>query len=382
MSASPRVVALDWTRGIVVVLMTVDHASLAFYRDRITVDAPYLYHPGMALQAAPFLLRFITYACAPTFLFLSGISLALALEKRARAGASAWGLDRYLLTRGVILVALDVAWMSLAFEEHRGETWLEVLGTIGFFMILMIFVRRIPTPWLLMALPVLMVAVEWLQGLVDSDSPLSSVLFRGGTFPNRSLFDGSQSMMLCYPFAPWWCFFALGWCAGGPVARWRASCDGPRTLLRATAGLAVGGLCLFLFVRGLNGYGNAGQLRDRDGVLQWLNVSATPPALSHMGLTLGIMAALLFAGSYGERRGWLAGRVSRWIIVFGQSALFFYVIHIHLLVFSARLLGVERQCGLGVTLAAWAGTLLVLNPVCARYQAYRVVHPRSWTRFL
>jgi hypothetical protein len=83
-----------------------------------------------------------------------------------------------------------------------------------------------------------------------------------------------------------------------------------------------------------------------------------------------------------ERRGWLAGRVSAWLVVFGQSALFFYLIHIHLLVFSARALGVERQCGLGVTLWAMAGTLVVMNPICGRYHAYKVAHPRGWTRFL
>ena len=376
-----RVLALDWTRGIVVVLMTVDHASKGFYRDRIEVDAPYLYHPGMLIPAVPFFLRWITYACAPTFLFLAGTSLMLTLAKRARSGASPWTLDRYLLTRGAILIALDTVWMSLAFERAPGDTWVQILATIGFCMILMIPLRRLPTSWLLAVLPFFAVAIEQLQSLVDEGSTLRAVIFEGGTFPDRSIFDGSKSLLFSYPFAPWWCFFALGWCFGGLLSKWRTQPDGSRTLLRVTGGGAVGALLLFVLVRGLNGYGNAGQLRDREGVIQWLNVSATPPALAHMGLTMGIMALILFAGFYGERQGWLSGPASRWLIVFGQSALFFYLLHIHLLVFSARLLGVESKCGLAVTLVAFAATLVILHPLCARYHAYRLAHPGGWTRF-
>jgi uncharacterized membrane protein len=381
-AATTRVLALDWTRGIVVVLMTVDHASKAFYRDRIEVDAPYLYHPGMPLPAVPFLLRWITYICAPTFLFLAGTSLAVTLAKRARSGSPPRTIDRYLLTRGAILIALDTVWMSLAFEQTLGETWVQVLATIGFCMILMIPLRRVPASWLLVSLPFFAVAIEWLAGRVDPDSTLSAVLFQGGTLLHRSLFDRSKPLLLTYPFAPWWCFFAFGWCFGGLLPRWKAEPDGTRTVLRVTAGAGATGLALFVFVRGMNGYGNAGQLRDREGLIQWLNVSATPPALAQMGLTMGIMAFILFAGVCGEHRGWLAGRMSRWLIVFGQSALFFYLLHIHLLVFSARLLGVESRCGLAATLMAAAATLVILHPLCARYQAYRVSHPGSLTRFL
>ena len=378
---STRILALDWARGVVMVLMPVDHASMAFYQSRIVVDAPYLYHPGMPLPAVPFFLRWITYVCAPMFFVLSGTSLALTLARRTRAQAPPWKLDQYLITRGAILIALDAVWMSLAFETTPGDTWIQVLGTMGVLMILMVPLRRIPASWLLGAVAVLVVALEWLGARIDPDSNAASVLFLGGTFSGRSIFDGTRSLLMNYPLAPWLCFFVLGWCFGGFVSRWDATKQGLGTILRVTLGVAAGGLAGFLVVRGMNGYGNAGELRDGDGLIQWLNVSSEPPSLSHMALTLGLIGGILAIAFHGEHARWFAGRLARWLIVFGQSALFFYLLHIHLLVYAARALGLEAACGLAVTLVAMAATLLALNPLCARYHAYRVAHPRSWTRF-
>ena len=75
-----RLPALDWLRGIVMILMTVDHASGAFNAGRLMSDSAGMYHPGMPLPAAQFFTRWITHLCAPTFVFLAGAALALSVE--------------------------------------------------------------------------------------------------------------------------------------------------------------------------------------------------------------------------------------------------------------------------------------------------------------
>ena len=80
-----RLPALDWLRGLVMVLMALDHASGTFSR-RLVTDSSVLYRPGTPLPAAQFFTRWVTHVCAPAFVFLAGAALALSVEKhRARA---------------------------------------------------------------------------------------------------------------------------------------------------------------------------------------------------------------------------------------------------------------------------------------------------------
>ncbi|HYV55972.1 MAG TPA: hypothetical protein VE911_00430, partial [Candidatus Nitrosopolaris sp.] len=67
-----RLPALDWLRGVVMVLMTIDHASGAFNAGRLMSDSAGMYHPGTPLPPAQFFTRWITHLCAPTFVFLAG----------------------------------------------------------------------------------------------------------------------------------------------------------------------------------------------------------------------------------------------------------------------------------------------------------------------
>ena len=85
-----RLTALDWMRGVVMVLMAIDHSSRAFNGGRLVTDSFFSYHPGTPLPVLQFLTRFITHLCAPTFVFLAGTGLAFSVEhqiaKRTREG--------------------------------------------------------------------------------------------------------------------------------------------------------------------------------------------------------------------------------------------------------------------------------------------------------
>ena len=136
-----RLLPVDWLRGLVMVLMTVDHSSSAFNAGRLFGDSAQGWVPGTALPAAQFFTRWITHLCAPTFLFLSGYSLFISVQRRKRDGASEADITRFIATRGLLIAALDPLWMVFV---HRGELVLQVLYAIGVSMVAMAFLRRLP----------------------------------------------------------------------------------------------------------------------------------------------------------------------------------------------------------------------------------------------
>ena len=133
-------------RGLVMVLMVIDHASMAFDGSHLSEDSAFYPNAAtMALPAGEFFTRWITHLCAPTFLFLAGTALALSVERRAAKGANAWGIDKGILTRGAIIALLDPTIISLG----SGRWTFQVLLAIGVAMMSMALLRRFSTPVLL-----------------------------------------------------------------------------------------------------------------------------------------------------------------------------------------------------------------------------------------
>src|SRR6185437_3548412 len=108
----PRFPAIDGLRGLVMALMALDHSSEEFNAGRLFTDATFAYTPGTPLPAAQFLTRWVTHLCAPTFVFLTGASLALSVRRRREQGESDASIDRHLLLRGVIIAGCEL-WVSL-----------------------------------------------------------------------------------------------------------------------------------------------------------------------------------------------------------------------------------------------------------------------------
>jgi uncharacterized membrane protein len=111
-----RILPVDWVRGLVMVLMTLDHASSAFNSGRLVTDATFLYRPGTALPAAQFFTRWVTHLCAPTFLFLAGYVLFGSVHRRNLSGESEQSTTRFIVSRGLFIAALDPLWMVWAHE--------------------------------------------------------------------------------------------------------------------------------------------------------------------------------------------------------------------------------------------------------------------------
>ena len=366
-----RLPAVDLLRGAVILLMLVDHASFAFNGGRYVTDSVVMYESGAPIPAGQFLLRWATHVCAPTFLFLAGVSLALAVDRRSPAGKTPGGIDRYLLSRGLFILLLDPLWMSAAFVFGP---MLQVLYAIGGGMCAMTVVRRLPAKWALGIGVLLAACAEALAGIATklagdgmSPGPLGALLVTGGKIPDRGF--------VLYPLLPWLSCMVLGWWYGRQVVENNGRIPVGAALKAGAAALAV-----FLAVRWANGYGNMLLYREGGGVLQWLHVSKYPPSLSFLSLELGLMF-LMLAGlaAFFDRR---PPRPLNPVFVFGQTALFFYVVHVHLVMSAARWLDLTRSLSIAGTLIAALAAAVVLYPLCIGFRFIKRRHPKSLLRYV
>jgi uncharacterized membrane protein len=359
-----RLLPVDWLRGLVMVLMTVDHSSSAFNAGRLFGDSAQSWVPGTALPAAQFFTRWMTHLCAPTFLFLSGYSLFISVERKKRDGASEADITRFIALRGLLIAALDPLWMVFV---HRGMFVLQVLYAIGVSMVALSVLRRLPASVCGLLGLILVVAHEAVANLLTHVGGIGRILVVLTLVPGRV-----GPFPVSYPVVPWLAVMLLGW-AAADIARRRPEVFRSRLLL--AGGLA---LSVFVMVRGLNGYGNARLFREGQSLIQWLHTAKYPASLSYLACELGIAWLLLAALWTADLPGWL--RVT--LTVLGQSAFFFYLLHAHLLRLTAWATGQLHQAGLGTTYVAAAVVIAVLLPACERFRRYKVEHPESLARYI
>src|SRR5215470_6209435 len=133
---SYRMTSIDIVRGLVIVIMALDHV-----RDNMMIAS--VQDPTTDPSTGPLLFatRWITHFCAPTFVFLAGVSAGL-MARRKTSGE----LARFLLLRGLWLLLIEVLVISTAFSfsplgvaELGGRTFvaLQVIWAIGASMVVL-----------------------------------------------------------------------------------------------------------------------------------------------------------------------------------------------------------------------------------------------------
>ncbi len=363
-----RIRAIDWLRGLVVALMTVDHSGNVFDFGHLHGDNGAKWVVGSPLPAGEFLTRWVTHLCAPVFVLLAGASLALSAEKRVGQP----GQTRFIVTRGLFIAALDPLWMSLGFAKYDRIIF-QVLYAIGLSMVCMAALRKLPSRVLLG----LAVGLQGLGELSDRWHPtaepfhaLWGYLFVGGAIAGKAVCP--------YPLLPWLSVMMFGWVLGRWLLEPRSNQERARTM--ALVGLAL--LVVFVVVRGLDGYGNWNLHRESNDLLQWLHVAKYPPSLSYCSLELGLgllaFAGFLWCDEPGKPRVALAG-----LALLGSTAFFYYLWHVHLMAGLEAIAGFDRTTdGLAKTWLGAAFTLAVLAGPCVWYRRYKTAHPDGWTRYV
>jgi hypothetical protein len=127
-------------------------------------------------------------------------------------------------------------------------------------------------------------------------------------------------------------------------------------------------------------YGNLHLLRDDQSLVQWLHVSKYPPSFSFYALELGLMALLLSFLFHWQQKQ--TANPSGLLLVLGQTAFFFYLLHGHLLLVAAWSFGVSHQRGLPETFIAAGATIGLLYPFCRWYRGYKTAHLQGWARYV
>ena len=321
----PRLDSIDLVRGLVMVVMLLDHV-----RD-FTHSGSFVFDPLDAARTTPWLYatRWITHLCAPTFVFLAGLSAGL---QRLR-GKPAEAVARLLWTRGLWLVFLEVTVVrSLVwFNWHPSMlAHLQVIWAIGCSMIVLAALVRLPVP----AVGGIGVAIALGHNFLDRfqvtpwmgpESPVPSalgklwiVLHQGGLFPILGF--PSPVVLAHYPVLPWAGVMMAGFGAATAYAWPRER----RRRIFVACGLAM--LAAFFVLRFTNLYGNPtpwapGADLTRTA-MAFFNVSKYPPSALFVLATLGLSIPLL---------GLLDGRpfdrgLGGILVTYGRVPFFFYLL--------------------------------------------------------
>ncbi|MBO2007814.1 DUF1624 domain-containing protein [Hymenobacter negativus] len=384
-ATTPRVQAIDVVRGLIMVIMALDHI-----RD---FWSPTTVRPEDVAHASAFLFftRWITHFCAPTFAFLAGTSVFLYQQKQPGRGA----VSRFLLTRGLWLVCLEVVVMNFLLQWGAYSLLLlTVIWSLGWGMVVLAGLVWLPR-WLVATLAL---AVIFGHNLLPIIQPVTSA-----TLPWALLYDSpflfllspKLPVLVAYAILPWAAVMAAGYCIG---PWFRLPLPERKRRLR-WAGSAA--LLLFVVLRASNLYGDpapwATQARGPVyTVLSFLNVTKSPPSLLFLSLTLGVALLLL---SIAEE---LPARLRGWLGVFGKVPMFYYVVHFALISFSTLVWtwvafgkpfnlafappGASQPAAYQPSLlrayAVWVVVVLLLYWPCRWYQGYKQRHSYWWLSYL
>lgn len=369
---SNRIASIDWMRGLVMVIMLIDHASMAFdgSHSSVAMDSARFPDAGtVVLPAFAFFTRWIAHICAPTFVLLAGTALALSAERRVAKGLSGWEIDKGILTRGAIIALIDPTLISLG----SGHWNIGVLTAIGLSMMSMALLRRLPTKALMSLALGWMIFGEFITGLVW-DPP-------GSSSPTAAFFVANyagKDMLIHYPFIPWLAIMMLGWVFGRHIVQFNAG----KTKTSPLRVLVVGGIIamvVYVIVRANGGYGDMFLHKNDNSWQQWLHVSKYPPSLTYYALELGLMALILALLMKIEPKTGV--RPNGPLLVFGQTAMFFYLVHRLVLEIPATYLGLRGIGDISTTYIVWAVMLVPLYWACVWYRDVKNEHPDSFLKY-
>lgn len=365
-SKTQRLLSLDALRGLVMVLMAVDHANYFVAR----------MHPNGEFWGIPlpqydsvlaFLTRFVTQPCAPGFFFLMGIGMVLFAKSRRKQGWFEGRISRHFIIRGFLLVlfqffVVNSAWLLGPSTEFHppgggGQVWFHfgVLYALGMTMILGAFLIRLK-PALIFGISVATILLtQWLIPDPSQAERLFSPLLRMILIPGQT-----GPMKVLYSFLPWLGCVGFGFIFGN----WLVLDE--RRAFRKALILGIVSLVLFVVLRVAGGFGNI-HPPESLGWMDLLHVTKYPPSLAFLLLTLGIVLVCLFLLSRLDKGLKFWGNP---LLVFGRSALVFYILHLYLFGIIG-LFFAPQGTGIPLMYIFWLCGLALLYPLCLWYGKFK-----------
>jgi uncharacterized membrane protein len=395
-NSAPRLTSVDALRGLVMVIMALDHTRDFFHAGAMT------FSPEDLSQTTPilFFTRWVTHICAPVFLFTSGMGAFLRLQ---RPGATKAQLSRFLWTRGLWLILIELTVMRLGFNfsfTMQYPVLLLVLWALGISMIALAALIYLP----LRVLAGVSVAVILLHNAFDSvqASQFGSLagVWNALHQPGVVLLAGVP-VIVGYPVMPWVAVMAAGFCAGTILLREPQE----RRRLLTTWGTVL--IVAFVVVRAVNVYGDPAPWSSQPSpmftLLSFLRTTKYPPSLAFLLMTIG--PALLLLAWFDRRE--LDRRHP--LVIVGRVPFFYYVTHfwaLHLLAacmawlkygaasFPYLLAPVPSMGGprdlfppdfgysLWVVYLVWVGIVAAVYPLCRWFAGFKARRRDWWLSYV
>lgn len=391
-SGSHRVNSIDLLRGLVMIIMALDHTRDFFHQPAWSEDPLNLATTSPAL----YFTRWVTHLCAPTFVFLSGTSAWFQSLRKSKKE-----LSLFLIKRGLWLVLMEftIINFSFSFDITFSLVALQVIWAIGISMVMLGLLIRLPFP-VLLAIGALIVlghnALDFYEkGMTTSPGWWYDLLHRPNFVP---LWKG-QAILILYPFLPWTGLMILGYCFG----KFYLSVDGAKRR-KMLVMLGMGLLVLFAILRFTEIYGDpldwSAQKNGLYTFLSFMNVQKYPPSLLFMCATIGISMLLLALLSN------LNNGFTRFVTVYGRVPFFYYILHFYLIhILSAGLylarghswaegtkgggggflpffIDPTEGVSLPIVYAVWLFVVISLYPLCRWFSRYKQQHKDWWLSYL
>jgi uncharacterized membrane protein len=391
-----RIDSIDILRGVVMVIMALDHVRDFFHKVVVEAGSELATGPTDLNTTTPvlFFTRWITHFCAPIFVFLAGSSAyLLGLKKSKRE------LSSFLIKRGIWLLIVEMVIITLGwtFNPLYNVFILQVIWAIGWSLVIL---------GLLVYLPfkiIFIIGIIIVFGHNLLDYPAISKELKGGWLPDMLYFAqfsfynvfGDHFILIVYAFLPWTGLMLLGYCFG---KLFRPGAD-PVRRKKILWQLGAGLLLLFTVLRLINHYGDPvpWSAHPRGAVftfLSFININKYPPSLDFLCVTIGggmLMLALL----EGKRN-----TITNFFRVYGRVPMFYYILHfylIHLLVVigffqqgysTSQIVSPDTPFlfrpndfgyNLGIVYLVWILVVLLLYPLCKKYDRYKTANAgRKW----
>ena len=390
---SYRLTNIDMMRGLVIVIMTLDHVR-DYFMLSATLDP--LGQPDVGLGL--YLTRWVTHFCAPVFVFLAGTSAGLMAVRKSKSA-----LGSFLVKRGLWLIFVEIFIISTAITfapfglpQLNGNSLilLQVIWAIGGSMVVLGGLQYFgPRFCLIVGLVIL-----GSHNLLDGFWPVGSLM--GGSDPRwYGLFSQSSSVMgpfqmvWAYPIVPWIGMMAFGF---GTASLFTQDDATQKAQLLRWGSLFI---IAFLILRALDVYGDANGWKVQEiglqaTILDFMNVTKYPPSILFTFATLGPMA--IICAYAGQWSGWIKDT----LVMFGRVPFFFYIAHIYLIhsasVLYGMLQGFETKQmltvfffypkGFGTDLAGvylvWIILLMILYPACKWMAGVKARRKDWWLSYL
>jgi uncharacterized membrane protein len=388
-----RMSSIDILRGIVIVVMALDHV-----RDFMMTAS--VQDPTADPSTGPWLFatRWITHFCAPTFVFLAGTSAGLMAQRKTPAELAA-----FLFKRGLWLILLEIFVISLAWSfaptgvaGFDGQTYLplQVIWVIGASMVILAGAQFLGRRTCLVIGAAIVLGHNLLDPIWPAASTTGHTAGVWAALHARQVYEiGPLWIFFSYPLLPWTGVMLIGYGAAGLFELPEKSRN------RRLIGVGLALFIAFILVRALNVYGdpqpwNAAPDNTTASIMSFLGTTKYPPSLLYILMTLG-PAAIVCA--FADR---LRGPVRDVLLTFGRAPLAFYAAHLYLIHLIAVVLGVAQGFsaeqllthyrffpkGFGVGLPGvyviWLVVIALLYPLCRWVTAVKARRRDWWLSYV